>query len=196
MADIEEYDNRSDGEIEENYDDLDVDLNVDEYEYQNDGIDIHKREEKLEDNVQYYEEKDEDDTENENIDGNFYYMEYKKKKKTTNINRMTKFEYAQLFGKLAECLEYSQIDIPENAEEDLQTDKGSKFLTARKWIEFRQKYEIPLQISRRISASCVEILDVKNLNLPYDYAFKDDNCESLEDDFANNFTQIPYKVPR
>lgn len=119
------------------------------------------------------------------------------KKTTTNIPFINQYEYSELFALLSNFLANSQIKPPEDPDDKLDLASGSYYRIARRWLlHMKEKnLELPLKLRRQINGKLYEELNVSKLRIPFDYAFKDEGPDTLADDFANNFTMTPYKVP-
>lgn len=190
-------------DIEDDFDGIDDDIKINDYSNQDVEIDDSRKEREvaIEKGKENSEENDDEDDqfiidkrEEEFVDSTTN-ITYSKKNKT-NIDRMTKYEYSQLYAKMCEYIQQSKIDTPDDPDDILGTSTGSIFLVARKWIEYRKTpgFEIPLTIIRKISNHIKEEIDPANLKLPFEYTFKDEGSDNLLDEFANNFTDKPYLV--
>lgn len=210
----EDYDDELGSEASENLDNADEDVDIDEYANQNMGIDNSRKEKENEND----DDADVDVDEVIEFEESFNLTSYPKKKTKTNIKRMTKYEYSKIFGKLAEYIAFSKVEVPEGifeipegmtdvpgAEgkgvagktfaEVLCTASGDHFLIARKWIEYSKVkgLELPVTLVRSITNSVKEELQIENLNIPSDYYFKDEGPDIIEDMFYQNFREKPYE---
>lgn len=120
-----------------------------------------------------------------------------KRKTTTNIKFINQYEYSELFALLSNFLAYSQIKPPEDPNDRLDLASGSYYRIARRWLLFMKEkgLELPFKLKRQISGKIYEEINPSSLRIPFDYAFKDEGPDTLADDYANNFTMTPYKVP-
>lgn len=193
-----------------NLDNADEDFDIDEYQNQNFGIDNSRK-------IQNNDEEDFDIDEIIDFEDSFNSHQYRKKTKT-NIKLITKYEYSKLFGKLAEYIAFSKIEVPEGIfeipegkidvpgaegkgvagktfEEVLGVKSGDHFLISRKWIEFSKVkgLELPLTIVRSITNNVKEELQIEDVNIPSEYYFRDEGPDNLEDMFYQNFREKPYE---
>lgn len=113
-----------------------------------------------------------------------------KYKKTSGIKKMSSYEYAALFGKVALYIQQGKISVTDNLLDTPEVLSGDEFRISRKWIEERRKSKIPLKLERMLFPGNIEKLDPANLKTDDDYEFKDDNSDSHL--FYQNFRKNPY----
>lgn len=115
-----------------------------------------------------------------------------KYKRTSGIQKISKYEYAVLYGKLATYIQQSKITVPEGLLDDPEIKSGDIFRISRRWIQRRNEFPIPINLQRMLFPGNTEKQNPSDLKIDEDYAFKDDNDDS--DRFHYNFRDKPYET--
>jgi len=178
--------NENDEEIE--YDDTD-NYEINDYENQDEGIDLsaktHKNEEEDEDEDIILEDKD-------------YTIVPVKNKiniikgKKSNIKKISKYEYSKIYGILTKYIVDSSINVPEEMLNEEEVKSGDAFRISRFWIENRKKYKLPLNLYRNLYLKVNETIELDSLLTESDLSFRDE--ESDHEKFWYNFRDKPYDI--
>lgn len=194
---MSDYENdNSENEENEEIEDLNDDDHgpIDEYAAQNEDLKAFETEEA---NDKFMDDDDDEDPlndmsvdkESDNIAD--IYKNTKRKKKS-GIIKMSKYEYAKLYGSLAYNLINSVIELPPEMEKEDIVETGDCFSISRFWIANRHKYPIPLSILRNLYLKTNEVVDPAKLLIDDDLSFKDDNDDTER--FNYNFRDKPYET--
>ena len=179
-------DDKYDSEDEQNNYDDDYDYDINEYENQDEDIDDSQKK-----------KSDKNDDENfdldqiQEFDNSMNIYNNPKRKKTTGIIKMTDYEFAKLYGTLADYIMTSRLEIPEEMENEEEVKSGDVFRIARFWINNRKKYPLNVKIERHLYGNIKEKVDPTKLLTNEDLEFNDDNTDSYK--FVYNFRNKPYE---
>ena len=113
-----------------------------------------------------------------------------KYKHTSGINKLSKYEYSVLYGKLAQYIQQSKITVPEGLLEDPEIKSGDIFRISRRWIQLRNDFPIPINLQRMLFPGNIEKKNPSDLKIDEDYDFKDDHDDTYR--FYYNFRDKHY----
>ena len=176
-------------EVEIELDDEDVD--VDDYAGQDrdvNSIDVVK----IRDDNENLEEKEDFSLEDPiAFEESLKFSNYSKRKTKSNIEKISRYEFSKLVGRLAQYITESKIDVLDEMLELPVVKTGNAINIARFWVENRKIYKLPLTLKRQLTLSIIEELDPSNLKLDDDYHFTDEN-DNTSDRFYQNFREKSY----
>ena len=115
-----------------------------------------------------------------------------KYKRTSGVEKVSKYEYSVLYGKLAQYIQQSKITIPDGLLEDPEIKSGDLFRISRRWIQRRKEFPIPINFQRMLFPGNMEKKNPADLKIDEDFDFKDDHDDTYR--FYYNFRDKPYDV--
>ena len=119
------------------------------------------------------------------------YSSYHRKKTKSKIEKISKYEFAKLVGRLAQYITESKIDVLDEMVDLPVVKTGNAIKIALFWVENRKTYKLPLTLKRQLTNTVMEELDPTNLKIEDDYHFTDDNDDTAAR-FYQNFREKEY----
>lgn len=173
-------------ELEDDYEGDDDDV-IDDYANQDEEVDNSYKVKQVENNN--------DDVD---VDADFFdeltqvnnFTKTYAKKKISGYPIVSFIEHTKVYATLCDYISKSKIDVPPEMLDEEEVKTGDAFRISRFWITNRDKYPLPLGISRIVVGNNVENVNINNSLLMEDLDFHDDNND--EHRFHQNFNAKPY----
>lgn len=112
------------------------------------------------------------------------------RKKVSGYPIVSFIEHTRIYSVLCDYLSLSKFDIPSGMSNEEEVKSCDIFRVARFWIANRDKWPLPLGISRQVTVSTVENVNINNMMFMEDLDFHDDNNDEYR--FHYNFNAQPY----